>query len=139
MQIFINEVSLEGQYPTDAEFKDAIIVFKSIFDLINEKIKTKQIYKEDSRLYVNYEAIKGSNFNVSLNKLRDKSLKQAFINIVFNKLNPKEWRQEQVHSSTDLFDCLISDENYINVTDTSLAEVTERKLQNSDSIYLFID
>lgn len=139
MEIFINEVSLEGQYLNDGEFKEAVISFKAIFDLINQKIKDKQIYKEDSRLYVNYEAVKGSNFHVSLNNIKDKSLKLAFRNVIFNKLNPKEWRQEQVHSSTDSFDCLMINEQYKVVNDTSLAEIAERKLQNSSSTYLLIN
>lgn len=139
MEFFINEVSLEGQYPNDAEFKEAVRVFTAIFNVINEKIKDKQIYKEDSKLFVNYEAVKGSNFNQSLNQIKDKSLKQAFMNVVFNKLNPKEWRKEQVHSSTDWFDCLMINEQYKVVNDTSLAEIAERKLQNSSSTYLLIN
>jgi hypothetical protein len=139
MEIFINEVSLEGQYLNDAEFKEAVIVFKAIFEVINEKIKDKQIYKEDNKFFVNYEAVKGSNFNKSLNQIKDQSLKLAFKNIVFNKLNPKEWRTEQVHSSTDSFDCLMSNEPYKVVNDTSLAEIAERKLQNSSSTYLLIN
>jgi hypothetical protein len=138
MEIFINEVSLEGQYFTNAEFKEAVIAFKAIFDLINEKIKDKQIYKDNSKLFV-YEAIKGSNFSQSLNKIEDKSLKTAFKNVIFNKLNAKEWREEQLHSSTDSFDCLIINEQYKVVNDTSLAEVAERKLQNSNSKYLLIN
>lgn len=139
MEIFINEVSLEGQYLNDVEFKEAVIVFKAIFDLINEKIKDKQIYKEDSNFFVNYEAVKGSNFNQSLNQIKDKSLKLAFMNVFFNKLNPKEWRKEQIHSSTDSFDCLIINEQYKIVNETSLAEIAERKLQNSSSTYLLIN
>ncbi len=139
MEIFINEVSLEGQYINDAEFKDAVIAFKAIFDLLNKTVKDQQIYKEDSGLYVNYEAVKGSNFNVSLNNIKDKSLKQALINLIFNKLNSKEWRKEQVHSVTDSFDCLMSNEQYKVVNNTSLAEIAERKLQNRSSIYLLIN
>lgn len=138
-EFFINEVSLEGQYLNDAEFKEAVIVFKAIFDWINEKIKDKQIYKEDSNFFVNYEAVKGSNFNQSLNQIKDKLLKLAFMNVFFNKLNPKEWRKEQVHSSTDSFDCLMINEQYKIVNETSLAEIAERKLQNSSSTYLLIN
>ena len=138
MKIFINEVSLEGQYLTDVEFKEAVIVFKAILELINEKIKDKQIY-EDSKLFVNYEALKGSDFNQSLNQIKDRSLKLAFKNVLFNKLNPKEWRTEQVHSSTDSFECLMINEQYKVVNDTSLAEIAERKLQNSSSTYLLIN
>lgn len=139
MEIFINEVSLEGQFMTEAEFRDAIKVFNSIFELINQKIKNKDFYKEDSNIYANYEAIKGSTFNASLNQLKDKSLKIAFMNIVFNKSNPKEWRKEKLHSSEDLFDCLTIDNDYKNVCDTSLAEVAERKIQNENKAYLLVN
>jgi DNA-directed RNA polymerase beta' subunit len=119
MEIFINEVCLEGQYLNEAEFTEAVKVFKAIFEVINEKIKDKQIYKENSTLFVNYEAVKGSNFYQSLKQIKDKSLKLAFENVLFNKLNPKEWRKEQVHSSTDSFDCLMINEQYKVVNDTS--------------------
>ncbi|WP_232231722.1 hypothetical protein [Coleofasciculus chthonoplastes] len=138
MEIFINEVSLEGQYLTDAEFKDAVIIFKSIFDLLNKKTKQKIIYKEDSNLFVNYDAIKGSNFQQSLNQIKDKSLKLAFKNIVFNKLNAKEWRKEQVHSLNDYFD-YFTPQSCRDVRNTSLAEVAERQFQNSYITYLVIN
>jgi hypothetical protein len=139
MEIFINEVSLEGQYLNEAEFRDAVKTFTAIFLLINEKIQKKKLYKGESAIFIKYKAIRGFNFHTSLNLLKDKSLKTAFINIVFNKSNPQEWCTEQLHSSEDLFDCLISDDNCKNVNDTSLAEVTERKLQNPDSEYLLIN
>ena len=135
MEIFINELSLEGQFLTDIEFKESIKIFNSIFELINQNIKNKKTYKEDSNIYANYEAIKGSSFNASLNKLKDKSLKTAFINIVFNKSNPKEWRKERLHSTDDLFDYLTIENDFENVCDTSLAEVAERKLQNNNQQY----
>jgi len=138
MEIFINEVSLEGQYFNATEFSDALKTFTNIFKLINQINQYKKLYKEESRIFVNYEAMRNSNFNASLDLIRDKSLKRAFNNIVFNKLDPKEWRQERVHSPDDLFD-LISDNNYKNIKDTSLAEVAERKLQNQDKNYLLIN
>lgn len=139
MEIFINEVSLQGQYLNEEEFREAVKTFTAIFKLINEKIQEKKLYKEESDRIKIYEAIRDSSFPTSLNLLKDRSLKTAFINIVFNKSNPQEWRKVKVHSSEDLFDCLISDDNYKDVSDTSLAEVTERKLQNPDSEYLLIN
>jgi hypothetical protein len=138
MEIFINEVSLEGQYTSELEFVSAIKDFIEIFKLLNKKTNNKQVYKEDSKLFVNYNAIRESNFSASLNIIKDKSLKQAFVEIVFNKQNPKEWRKEQLHCPNDLFDYL-NNETSKNVTDTSLAEVSERSLRNKDSIYLVIN
>lgn len=138
MEIFINEVSLEGQYTSELEFVSAIKDFIDIFKLINQKLNNKQIYKEHSKLFVNYDAVRESNFSASLNIIKDKSLKQAFVEIVFNKQNPKEWRKEQIHSSDDLFDYL-NNEIAKNVNDTSLAEVSERSLRNKGSIFLVVN
>ncbi|WP_199301923.1 hypothetical protein [Pseudanabaena cinerea] len=138
MEIFTNEVSLEGQYTSESEFVSAIKDFIEIFKLLNKKTNNKQVYKEDSKLFVNYNAIRESNFSASLNIIKDKSLKQAFVEIVFNKQNPKEWRKEQLHCPNDLFDYL-NNETSKNVNDTSLAEISERSLRNKDSIYLVIN
>jgi mRNA-degrading endonuclease YafQ of YafQ-DinJ toxin-antitoxin module len=137
MEIFINEVSLEGQYTSESEFVRAVKDFIEIFKLLSKKTNNKQIYK-DSKLLVNYKAVRESNFSASLNLIKDKSVKQNFVDIVFNKQNPQEWRKEQLHCPDDLFDYL-NNEISKNVTDTSLAEVSERSLRNKDSIYLVIN
>jgi hypothetical protein len=137
MEIFINEFSLEGQFATETEFQEAVKVFTTIFVIINQKIQAKKLYK-DSQLLINYEVIKGSNFMISLNKIKDKGLKLAFKNIVFNKLEPKEWRDEQVHSVNDYFD-YVTETKSQDVRNTSLAEVTERSLQNKETTYLLIN
>ena len=139
MEIFINEISLQGQYPSEKEFVDCVKIFIGIFELIeSKKIQNRQIYKQNNLLFVNYEAIKGSNFNASLRGIRDKSLYQQFRNIIFNRQNPKEWQQERLHSSSDSFDYL-HESTSKNVTDTSLAEVAERQYLSKDTIYLVIN
>jgi hypothetical protein len=137
MEIFINELSLEGQYFTETEFTQAVRIFNTLFFAIHQ-VKDKEIYKEDSQLLVNYEAIKGSNFMASLNRIKDKSLKQRFLEIVFDKLNSKEWRQEQVHSPQDNFD-YVSPTETRDVRNTSLAEAAERRLQHHDQLYLLVN
>jgi hypothetical protein len=137
MEIFINELSLEGQYFTETEFTRAVRIFNALFFAIHQ-VKDKEIYKEDSQLLVNYEAIKGSNFMASLNRIKDKSLKQRFLEIVFDKLNSKEWRQDQVHSTQDNFD-YVSPTETRDVRNTSLAEAAERRLQHQDKLYLLVN
>jgi hypothetical protein len=63
MEIFINEVSLEGQYLTELDFREAIKVFNSIFVLISS-LKDIKLFKDDSNVYANYEAIKGAHIEV---------------------------------------------------------------------------
>ena len=60
MQIFINELSLEGQYLSAAEFTTAITTFVGIFSQLNDKLKEKQMYKDS--LFVNREAMKDEQF-----------------------------------------------------------------------------
>ncbi|MFM7363890.1 MAG: hypothetical protein ACKO11_05185 [Cuspidothrix sp.] len=76
-------MSLEGQYLNEAEFRDAVKTFTEIFVLINTKIQEKKLYKEESAIFINYTAIKGSNFYASLNVIKNPELKRRFINIVF--------------------------------------------------------
>lgn len=139
IEIFVNEVSLKGQYSTQQEFEIALKVLKSIFELINT-LKQENIHKKTyyTEVLFNYESIKGNNFQASLNKISDKSLKRAIINIIFNKTNPKDWQTEQIHSDEDNFD-YFDGKNYEDVKNTSLAEVTERQLTVLDSKYLLIN
>ncbi len=137
MQIFINELSLEGQYFSDADFSKAVRVFVAIFSEINEKVKEKQTYK-DSRLFIDYKVIRDKNFLASSEKIRDRSLKDAFRNIIFNKLNPKDWRTEQKHSWDDDF-WYVAGDNREPVTDTTLAEAAERMLQDSQLLCLLVN
>jgi hypothetical protein len=101
-------------------------------------LKNSSVYK-DSQTFLNYQAIQDQNFQQSLNSLRDKSQKTAFRNILFNKLNPIEWRNKRISNNSDNYDCLIRNESYKDVKDTTLAEVSERQLQNNTQIYLVIN
>jgi hypothetical protein len=137
MEFFINEASLEGQYLDQEQFVEAIKVLRDILEIIKD-LKSYSIYK-DSQILMYCEAIKDQNFQQSLNNIRDKSLKTAFINILYNKINPQEWRDNRLHSPEDNFDHLKPDNTCRDVKDTSLAEITERKLQNPQQIYLVIN
>jgi hypothetical protein len=136
MQIFINELSLEGQYLSGNDFTQAVKIFTGIFSLINEKVKEKQMYKDD--LFINREAIRGKHFQASFQRIGDLSLRTAFREIIFNKLNPKDWRQDQKHSIEDKFMCTAWDE-LESVTDTTLAEAAERILQDRALVCLLVN
>ena len=139
MEIFINEVSLQSQYQTEKEFINAVTIFIGIFKIIEQKITKKTIYKENSQVFINYEAIAGENFQKSINNLKDKSLYRAFRAKISNKANPKEWRKEQQHKETDNFDCVFDNGKIEDVKNTSIAEITERKLLNNNKLYLLIN
>lgn len=139
MEIFINECSLTGQYYDKEEFENSLKSLTSVFYFINEKVKNenKQIFG-DLQVFINYEAIKGSNFFAAYNKT-NQQLKQQFLSNVFQRSGAKNWTSEQVHSHEDKFFYSSSDEDIHDVSNTSIAEVAERTLQNPNNNYLLVN
>ncbi|HNT75754.1 MAG TPA: hypothetical protein PKH77_12130 [Anaerolineae bacterium] len=132
MEIFINEASLQEQYFSDTDFAKAVVTFTAIFDLINQCVKSAQMYK--SELFLDYKAIRGEVFQSSYQKIKDKQLKVAFRRYVFDRLNPRDWQPERKHSRDDWFEV-----NEQLVTDTSIAELAERKLRDTALIGLLVN
>lgn len=65
-------------------------------------------------------------------------MKVAFKNIVYNKTNPKEWRIEKKHKDNDFFDCIFQNSTE-DVRNTSIAEVTERKILDANELFLLVN
>lgn len=138
MEIFINELSLHGQYQDQNAFEAGIIQFLKLFSYIEEQIRQKKLYKDD--LLIQREVFKDGYFTESFGKIRNPQLRDNFRRIVFNRLNPVSWRQNQVHNANDWFICSICrEENEGLVTDTSLAEVAERQIRNEGKIHILIN
>lgn len=135
MQIFINECSLVGQYHSAQEFTEAVRIFISLFSTINEQKGNVSAYK--SKVFLTYKAIQNEEFQASFNRIENRQLKDAFRQIIFNRFNPKEWQNEQIHSNEEFFYCHELGNDI--VTETSLAEAAERKLQNIDSDILLLN
>ena len=141
MQIFINESSLNGQYYTKEEFENSLQAITSIFRFLNQKANNEnnQIFG-NLQLLADYEAIKGFKFIVAYNKT-SMQRKQEFLKIVLGqgqgegKSRSKNWRSEPIHSSQDSFFYL----DIHDVSNTSIAEVTERTLQNPNNNYLLVN
>jgi len=124
MQVFLNETSLEGQFVNPSTFDQAIEEIIRIFGFLNSLIFFDKIIYIDSFL-INFEAIKGSNFLKTLNSMKNTYFKEAFIRILFDRLHAVNWRDDKFHNSEDSY---IFDSR--SVTDTSIAELAERKIQN---------
>lgn len=135
MEVFINELSLHEQLHDRQDFKEALKIFFSVFALLNQKGVERQIFKSNE-LLVRYNAVKNEPFLASLNTVPDKSLDRAIRNILFNKLNTKDWQPQQKHCSDDLF--TLEDKEEI-VTDTSMAELAERKILEAQLIGMLVN
>lgn len=133
MEVFVNECSFHEQFQTRKDFKYAVRVFYTVLnELYKKRIQHKTFW--DENLFYVYKALRNKVFISSLNSIPDKSLCQALMNILNNKLNAKDWRQECQHSSSDQFTC-----DNESVTDTSMAELAERKIQNTDLLGFLVN
>jgi hypothetical protein len=133
IEIFVNECSLHEQLHDKQACKDAFQQFFTVINLLNQQKQAYSLYYHD-QLFSVYRLMPSTALITSLNTLPDKSLGVAVRNIFFNKLNAKDWQIEQMHSSDDLF--LWGDQF---VTDTSMAELAERKLQDVQLLGLLIN
>ena len=90
-------------------------------------------------LFITKQALQNETFVQSFERIKDVQLKIAFRGIIFNKLNPKTWQNERLHAPNTLYSseiCLAQDKL---VTDTSVAEIAERKLQNPQKRFMLIN
>jgi hypothetical protein len=119
MEIFINELSLHGQFGDIAELEAAIDDFNKVFAVTTQ---AKHIFS--SSYLVNYEAIRDSIMAVNINRI-NRDEREKFKRIIFNQA--LDWRDidHRKHSNDDLFYCKIIDDI---VTDCTLAEAAERQL-----------
>ncbi len=122
MNIFINECSLHSQFHTQQDFTGAVRIFYSIVNRL-AKYRGRSHFYKNSDLFCSYSALKEDVFARSLSSIPDKSLKTALKNTLFNKETVRDWTCEQHHLSSEVFEC-----NGDIVTDTSMAELAERKL-----------
>lgn len=131
-EVFINECSLQGQFQTTTEFEKAVKDIISICELIMRGRNFDfELYK--GNLFLNFEAIKSEIFQKSFNQL-GQDTKIKFKRLLSGKL--KDWCTQRLHQTTDKY---ILVQNLQDVTDTSIAEVAERKLQKTQFVYLLVN
>jgi hypothetical protein len=131
MQVYLNECSFHDQFFDRESLEQAVKIF---FNLIEAARELKQEFSFYCDRGLSYTAYKQELLIISLNHLADASLRVAVFDVLFNKLNARNWKEEQIHSSTDSFLC---DEE--NVTDTSVAELCERRLRDDELVGVLVN
>jgi len=127
MEAFINESSLHGQYDVHS-LKQGIKTFLSIINIIHSIQIEKKIYK--TQLFFNVsQAIRGTHLGGLLSN--DRGLQQVFFN---NLRSAKSWEEEKLHSSNATY--IYDNVNYV---EHSIAELTERRIQNAEIKGLLIN
>lgn len=133
-EIFINECSLQAQFQTTNEFELAILGISSLIEVIKTKNNLElEFYR--GNIFIGFEAIKNQTFQKTFNQL-NKDTQLKFKRLLTDNL--KNWQNdnERIHQSTDNY---ILVETSQSVTNTSVAEITERKLQKSEIAFLLVN
>jgi hypothetical protein len=121
VELFLNELSIQGQFYDHARFEEAIASYIIMIDSIrNRDLKVSFLKSEN---FTNQEAIGGESFYQTLGRIRQKDIRRSFNTIIFEKNNPRNWEEEQKHDSETVYEFDGED-----VSGTSVAELTERKL-----------
>lgn len=120
MQVFINEKSLHGQF-TDHTIADAIKTFISSIKTINDLQIDKRILT--TKFFFDFKAIEETHLGSILSAPAHKELQQTF---VLNIKNSGKWEDERMHDPKSSYIDNRTGTNYVN---TSIAELSERKIQ----------
>lgn len=125
MQFFFNELSLQEQYLNGRDFEDAIVCLLSTAKKIQEIDYPKELLSDKNNLAA-FKPISGKYFLESL-KAVDAGLSKRLKEFIYDTCD--DWRKNQSHSTSDIFAIGVD-----NVTNTSNAELAERKFNNGVSL-----
>jgi hypothetical protein len=127
MEIFINELSLKGQFDDINQLETAITRFNEIFTATKA---ANQLFSTDYKFLLNSKAIKEFLFSQFINRIdKDESLK--FKRIVVNQAINWQDEEHKKHSDKDVFFCEVINEF---VNNTTIAEAAERRLIDTPSV-----
>lgn len=129
MQVFINESSLNLQYGNKYEFVESIKIFLKSIKIINEYTKEKQVFQIP--LFFYSIGLKGTYLETALKA--DPNLNALFAQNL-QQVNPKSWQSNQVHEADSSYEFL--KQSY---TNTSTAELTERKIQDQELLGILLN
>lgn len=116
MEVFINECSLEEQYDNTFDFGQSIGKFVKALNFLVNSDEEKKVYK--SRHFFNSRAISGSHLGTTL---KNSPSINALFNSAINRVNPKNWQDEQKHNNSTSYKIHQSE-----FGSTSVAEIAER-------------
>lgn len=122
MQIFINETSLSAQFCDKTLFFDALKLFLSSVKRISEIKNNKDVFKSNYFFY--YTGVKDTYLETLLKE--NPSLNSVFVQNM-QQLNPKSWEKQKNHEDHSTYEYLKK-----NYTGTSVAELAERRIQDSN-------
>jgi len=140
MNIFINECSFREQFYDRRDFQAALTRFLRLIDQARSVLARRGGRMWRSELLGEARALRGETLHQTIHHV-GRELEESFTDIVYNRANPAPWEPERAHRSEDRYVCTIeltkeqggecTGEEGECVTDTSMAELAERRLRDA--------
>lgn len=129
MQIFINEWSFQSQH-VQSVFNTAVAKLLRMVERSRRAVAGRGTLWRSERL-AEVCAAGPAPLKSHVYRIRDREVREAFIDVVFNKANPAPWEQDRRHPCDVSYTCECNDEVH-DVRDTSIAELAERRCLDGD-------
>jgi hypothetical protein len=130
MEIYLNDCSFHEQFYDRQRLEEAFRVFVGVLNVLQGLKVDYTFYREP---HLPYRAIRDELLTASMHRLREKSLTQLIFDTL-NRIEAANWRENPVHSTSDAFAC-----DDLDVRETSMAEIAERKLRNQQLLGTLIN
>src|SRR5688572_6442413 len=130
MEIFLNDCSFHEQYFERAKLETGFRIFAGTLNVLQDISVDYTLFREP---HLPYRAFRAEILTASMNRITDHSLTRLLFEIL-NRTNVANWRENPIHSPVDSFVC-----GNLDVRDTSLAELAERKLRRGDLVAALIN
>lgn len=128
MNIFLNEVSLHGQYLNDGDFENALRALNSVLDRVDQAEVEKYVFYSTSWYFSH--AVGANVFAASLEAVREKSIRTLFKRLVRDRLRSTDWLPVRMHLNCSYV------WNEVEVAETSVAELAERSIRGQNGFLI---
>lgn len=125
IEIYFNERSIHEQFYNRTDAYSALKVFFSVLNLIGDLSVEHRFFRNNDPIKIS-KALRDEYLIATIDRVPDRSLKQAIIEVWYSRLRAIDWTNERAHSPGDVFAC-----NGDQVTETSMAELAERTFRNT--------
>jgi hypothetical protein len=130
MEIFLNDCSFHEQYFERAKLEAGFRIFAGTLNVLQGISVDYILFREP---HLPYRVLRAEALTASISKLTDQTLTRLLFEIL-NRLNVANWRESPIHLADDSFVCA-----NLQVRDTSLAELAERKLRSRELVAALIN
>ena len=132
IHVFLNEFSLEGQYPSVEDFEKSLRDVSAALEMLVTPNVMRSVQMKYTKSLYAHNSGPTTPFAQHFARLRDKSVRELFLQLL-NRLAAMEWRDNPAQLPAAVYRWGTDD-----VTDTTLAEGAEQKLQNANDSHLLI-